>query len=480
MFCPKCGNKSPSGARFCQKCGVKFGNANETVNLLNHPASLAELGSDTAPYEATDAEFETTAMHTATAAKHMDNAGFMNYNVTPRRAAEIRPTGYKTRSYMAAPMPSAEMDYTFYPGQKAEPELEEATSKGVNGSDPMEYSLEPTFPKPMKLAPRVITDASAIRYHPQQHMPGLPAPQPHTADVAEFTGYQILPAAYSPAQQENPYVHYDRVQAQHVELNTEVTDPQSMFVQPVLVQPVPVQLVQPRPAPAPPMQPHPMPVPPVQQQPMPVHIPQPQTMPVYDQQTVPVKPQQPQSIPVQPIQPHPMPVQPVQQQPQPAPIQQPTEYINDSHEEMWQMYDEPDEMDAQIPRKKSKLPVIIGILVVLIIAGAGVYYFFNIMGNVNPSHLVGTWAQEPPLGTWIPRLEFRGDGTGLFYHYNTAQDSRRNETNFTWSIEDGNMMRNSLWPEIVEIELIGRARPPRFRRNEGGQWQSYVFVVDVD
>lgn len=148
---------------------------------------------------------------------------------------------------------------------------------------------------------------------------------------------------------------------------------------------------------------------------------------------------------------------------------------------MWRTHDEFDDMAAHIPRKKSKLPVILGVLAILIIAAVAAVVLINRFGGVNPDHLIGTWSQSPPLGTWIPRLEFRDDGTGQFYQFNTDHNVPRNEVHFSWSIESGNRMRSSLWPEMAEISFERDARPPRFRYRleSSGEWQSFVLVVET-
>jgi len=512
MFCSKCGNKSPSGARFCQKCGAKKENNNGTAHLLNHPSSLAELEGGAGSLAAHDvsgiAEPDAIAGrgHEALAAKHSD----------------AKPSGYGKRAHMPAPTPSADMDYTFYPGQTAESDIDEPVKNSASDSDPMEYLIEPTFPKPANKRLRAITDTNPARFNgkpshssqPVQSLPTvqptppvtprLPEPESYAADVTEFSGYQILPAAYTPERQDARYDYYDRVPVQHVE----IVNPEP---------PAPVQI---------PPQPMPLNVPPPE--PEPIHIPQPQAVPVYaqplpspqqqlayippvpSQQPVHISPapsQQPVHIPPvssqqpahiasvplpqpvnispqqQPVHtPPPQPQQPVRVPPQPAYTQQLAEH--DTQHEMRQMYDgyeESDGMETHAPEKKRLRPVIVGV-VVIIIAIAAAAFFFSRMGNINPNRLVGTWTQSPPLGTWIPRIEFRDDGTGQFYHFNTSHNASRHETEFTWSIESGDMMINSLWDERAQIVLERGARPPRFRyRLESrSDWNSFMLVVEVE
>jgi len=512
MFCSKCGNKSPSGARFCQKCGASIGNNNESANLLDHPTSLAALGEDSD----SRAESPVVADHGKQAAKQEDSANFMSYNVVPKRAADIaRPTGHQRhRKHMAAPTQSADMDYTFYPGQSAEPSNEELASKDKNNTDPLDYPIQPVFPKLAKpvVVQRVISDTNHTRLHTSPVAPGLPAPKPTASDVTNFTGYQILPAAYKPTEQrpqpiEHEYIqipqpqaepivsapppqpmheqHVQPTQPQHIPL-AEPVPPQLVHVQVQQPQHIPAQPQQPQPIPTQPQQPQPMHVQPQQSQPIHVQPQQPQPMHVQPQQPQPmhVQPQPPQHVPVQPQLQAPQPKQqmPVRrQQPQPVPTMPLAEYDQAQQQAMWQMHEEP-EMATHLPRKKSKIPTVIGILVVLILLAGTGFFVYNMIRNVNPDHLVGTWEQSPPLGTWIPRFDFREDGTGMFYQFNTDHNVSRYEVAFAWSIESGNMMRNSLWPDLAEVSFDRGARPPRFRyKFEGSDdWQSFVRVVDPD
>jgi len=146
---------------------------------------------------------------------------------------------------------------------------------------------------------------------------------------------------------------------------------------------------------------------------------------------------------------------------------------------IWQALDDSDDDDEE-PRGKLRLPVIIVGVAVLIIAAAAIFFIVSRSGNVNPNHLVGTWSQSPPIGTWVPRLEFREDGTGLYYQFNSHYNISRNDVPFTWEIENGNMMRNSLWHERVEVIVQSGARPPRFRyRLESDEvWQSFMMVMN--
>ena len=463
MFCSKCGNKSPSGARFCQKCGAKTSNSNESASLLAHPASVAELGENPDSHaEPPLAEPE----HTPPNTKRTGSSDFMSYNVVPDRSsdAKINPAinGFKRRAHMAAPTTSADMDYRFYPGQKAEPDADDAAVKDDKKMDPMDYSMQPVFPKPAVLSQRVISDASHSSYH-KLPAPGLPAPNPPTADVAEFTGYQILPAAYKPVEARQLQVEKEHVSIPQAPLpvleqiseDLHQFQPQFAPVQPVLPPPELVQMQQPQVIPPQAQQPQPVPI--QVQQPQVIH-PQP-----VQPQPAPVQAQQPQVILPQPVQPNPMPIQqPMHTQPQ----------------EPWHTYEEADEF-VNMPKKKSKLPVIIIAVVLLIAAGGAAFFLINRAGNVSASQMIGTWEQSPPLGTWIPRLEFREDGTGQFYQHNGDHNVTRNEVQFTWRIEYGNMMRNSLWPALAEIQIV-RGAPPRFNyRIEGSDSsQSFVMVVN--
>lgn len=502
MYCSKCGNKSPAGARFCQKCGAKaVNNISETVNLLNHPASLAELGGGGDSYTShgqEQAPHATGYEHDISAAKREGSAGFMSYNIAPKRNVETKSktTGYnKQRPHMAAPIPSAEMDYTFYPGQTAELDPDDPAPKNANGSDPMEYPIAPTFPKPAKPSLRAIADTSHTRVNPQV-APGAPASKPHSANVTEFAGYQILPAAYKPTQQRTTPEYNDRIPVQHIELPqqqpvvpeppmpTSPVQPQPEFAHAPEIQPLPVH-AQPIPTHAQPVPIAPQPVP---APPQPMNIP-PQSAPVLPQQPtiippqpVPIPPQQPtiilpQAVQTPPQQPMNIPPQPVNPPPQPVYTHPQKEYP--PQQEMWQTYNEPDDMITHMPEKKSKLPAILCVIVVLAIAGAAIFFFVNRMGNVNPDRMVGTWEQSPPLGTWIPRLEFNADGTGQFYQFNGYLNVSRGEREFTWSIVDGNMMQKSLWTELAEIVIV-RGSPLRFRYRleNSDEWRSFVYVVE--
>ena len=505
MFCSKCGNKSPSGARFCQKCGAKMGTNNETAHLLNHPASLAELGGDSSSrVEPTPvaAEQDVPAANDTPDVNQINSANFTSYNVVPNRTPEVKPVvNNKRRSHMTAPTPSADMDYTFYPGQTAESDLDESALNNASESDPMGYTIEPTFPKLAKRNPRIETSA---RFGTQSVTPGLPAPESHAVDVADFSGYQILPAAYKPVEHREQHTHYDRVQVQHVDIvNTGAPEPQPMPVYTPEPQPMPVYEPEPQPMPAYMPEPQPAPAYTPEPQPMPVYAPEPQSTPVYKPQPQPMPSNIPQPPPTHIHAPNPQPV-PVHAQSAPARAQviipqpqlaqppqtatapaQPLPMQYDSHDEHshqqeeWYAYDEPDNPVSYKPLKKSKLPIILAVMVLLVIGVGAAIFFVGRIGSVNPSHLVGTWEQSPPLGTWIPRLEFGADGTGRFYQFNTAHDVSRNEIPFTWSIENGNMMRNSLWPELAYI-TVDRSRPPRFRyrRESTDSWQAFVMVVE--
>jgi len=142
------------------------------------------------------------------------------------------------------------------------------------------------------------------------------------------------------------------------------------------------------------------------------------------------------------------------------------------------MFEESDDITEYAQRKKSKLPLVIGALVLLIVVGVAGFFMINRMGSVSPNQLVGTWAQSPQLGTWIPRFEFREDGTGQFYQFNTDHNVVRNAVQFEWDIRSGNMMYNEIWPEMAEIRIV-RGAPPRFRyRLESSEsWQEFVKVV---
>jgi len=494
MFCSKCGNKSPSGARFCQKCGAKTSNNSESANLLSHPASLAELGES--PDSFTDPPQIGSAYDTPDT-KHADSANYVNNNGFNRRAADIngKPvgSGFRRHPHMAVPTPSADMDYTFYPGQKAEPDLAETSQKN-NKTDQMEYPMQPVFAKPMAVSQRAISGVSNPRLY-KLPAPGASEPMQSNADIAEFTGYQILPAAYKPAEARPVYVQHEYapannapqaepepvvdelhyVHAQHMPVQQPVAIPvpvqpaqQPVAIpapvqpaqQPVFI-PVPVQPVQqPAAIPAPVL---PVPSQPVQAQP--ALIPLPAQLAPPPQQQAPAKVHLPSPRPILPQQ-----MQPMHPQPQ-------AEY--DRRQEEWHDDEEYGNMNAQKPKKKSNLPTIIIAVVLFLAVGGAAFFFINMRNNVSASQIVGTWEQSPPLGTWIPRFEFNDDGTGQFYQFNTDHNVSMNEVPFTWAIESGNMMRNSLWPELAEIEIIRGARPPRFRyRLESStSWQSFVMVV---
>jgi len=470
------------------------------------------------------------------------------------------------------------MDYTFYPGQRAEPELDEIAGAAKSGQE--DYHIEPVFPKPVKRAiPRVITATNQPRLV-QPAAPGLPEPvqlpasgipepvqlpvsnipEPvspaPTSDVAEFAGYQILPAAYTSAPERSEYVYHDRVHAQHIELDAGMHDPQPVYIP----DPQPVQIYTPKPQPTPiytpesqfapiytpdpqptpifvpelqPAQvnmPEPQPVPtymPVQKpapvyapepkptpvyiqdskptpvyipdsKPTPVYIPDPKPTPVYiqDSKPTPVYIPDPKPTPVyipdpKPVHVHiPEPQKPVQihmptPQPVPArasqsqavPVQPQPQYEPQpvSHH----MHHELDD-DMDMPRKKHILPKILGIAVLLVVVAAAAFFLYDRWANVSPNQLVGTWVQSPPLGQWIPRLEFRADGTGTSYHFNTEHNVRRNENYFVWSIEPGNKMVNTLWPATAEISFDRSARPPRFSYRLDGytEWRSFTLVID--
>ena len=547
MFCSKCGNKSPSGARFCQKCGAKVAaKVNSTAHLLNHPASLAELGRDTGAIIAP--------------------ASASPENDPPSRAADIKPAAFKPRTHMVAPTPSADMDYTFYPGQTAEPDLDKLSDAAKTAQK--EYLIEPVFAKPLKRAlPRAITATNPPRLaqapapglpEPTQPALGLPEPvQPAPAgDVAEFAGYQILPATYTPAAERPEYVYHDRVQAQHVELDTGLYDTQPVQVYAPQTAPVytpepkptpvytpasqPAQVYTPEPRPAPVYTPEPQPMPvykpapqpapvyatetqPIQiympepqpkqtytaelqsapvytpdPQPAPVYTPDPQPAPVYtpDPQPAPVYIPDPKPVQIQMPQPQkpvqiqmPQPQKPVQVQmptpqpapalpPQPAPVQPQSQL--EPQPDSRHMYQRLDDDDVDMPKKKRVLPRILGVAVVLIVVAAAAFFIYDRVVNISPNQLVGTWVQSPPLGQWIPRLEFRADGTGTSYHFNSEHNVRRNENYFVWRIESGNQMVNSLWPATADIAFVRGARPPRFSyRLEGyDEWRSFTLVID--
>jgi len=411
MFCSKCGNKSPSGARFCQKCGNKIDNNNESAHLLTHPdpASLVALNEDSASYAE---QAPAMAGHDTSKIKHTNNTDFMSYNVVPNPTADNKPAShhnhkpnyYKHRTHMAAPTQSGDMDYTFYPGQTPEPEPDESTDTDNTGL--IDYPIQPVFPKPVAPSRWAITDANLMKLQEPQLAPEpLPGQAPYSTDVTDFSGYQILPAAYKPATPTSENMTNGHTPIYQKPQNAEL--PQML------------QQLQP------------------QQQ---------------------LQQQQLQS--------------PVMTAPPPA------EYVP-HQEEMWHSHEESGDMITHMPGKKSKLPIIISVVAVLIIGAVVAVFLFNRIGRVNPDHLIGTWEQSPPLGTWIPRFEFNEDGTGMFFQFNTEHITIRNAVEFTWEISSGNMMRSSLWPEMAEVSMQRRSSPPRFSfRMEGSnEWQAFVQVV---
>jgi len=144
---------------------------------------------------------------------------------------------------------------------------------------------------------------------------------------------------------------------------------------------------------------------------------------------------------------------------------------------MWQVYDESGDMVTHMPPRRSLLRVILIALAILVIAATATVIYVSRRGNVNPNNVVGTWAQSPTLVSWVPKFEFNEDGTGQFFELNSSHNTVRHDVAFTWSIEDGNMMKSSLWTEMAEIELRMDTYPPRLRyRFYGERWRTFVLV----
>ena len=415
------------------------------------------------------------------------------------------------RAHMAAPTSSGDMDYTFYPGQAAPSPTPPGMKSKDAGEDLEEYPIQPIIPKPLSHIPRVVSDGSYAGYHVP---PKLPEPQPASSDVTDFTDYQILPASasyeasYEPAQPQS----YEPVQPQYM---YEAYAPQPQHV-PMPAEPAPSYVPAPLQVPAHMPVPAPMPVPtPMQVAPAPQHIHM-QIDPVPPYTPAPVHmepPPQHVHMQIEPL-PQPMPMEPPQAMRMPAEPPPPPQFTP-PHEpvhipqvpapqiqpytpppakpaqedwpsqENWPSYDEYG--DVYAPRKKSKAPMVISIIIILLIAGGAMFTLYIRSIRVSPSQVVGTWGPTMPIGTWIPQIEFNEDGTGRQFQFNTEHNASRDEIPFEWElvttgILSSTYMRNSIWPELAEITINRRTRPVRlqYRFESSDIWHTFQRKVYVD
>jgi len=366
-------------------------------------------------------------------------------HIMPKHTADIPPFVAPARPKPILPTPpinTDHMDYNFYPGQTAEPSPNKPKPHNQNNTESMDYPIFPDILKPIEPPPKVTVDTNFIRHHTHPTAPQSYDSAP--GNSIDFSDYQVLPATHEPA----------IPQFQTSNVGIPITAPYTDSTN---------------------ASPH-MPVPQAQQ---PIGISPPVPVPYYDQAAA-ASPSMPSLHPrytredsppspyIEPVI-HPAPASTVAESPE--------EF--DSQQEQWLMYEESDDMVTHMPRNKTKLPIIIGAVAFLIIAAAVATFLFLRSGNVNPEQIVGTW--EPPitLGTWISRYEFRADGTGRSYDFNTGLNVVRDEVYFSWEIVDGNRIRNTLWIEMAEIRVQRRTTPPifRYRFESSDEWHALEQVI---
>jgi len=134
-------------------------------------------------------------------------------------------------------------------------------------------------------------------------------------------------------------------------------------------------------------------------------------------------------------------------------------------------------MVTHVPNSKGKL-LLVGIASVVLIAVVVIVIMF-VRRGVSPDQLVGTWTPPgPQMGVWVLRMEFNDDGTGRQYNFDEQHLSTSNEVPFTWSIEGRNTLISSLWPDEATVQVSTRSgeRILRYQFEGTEAWHEYRQV----
>ena len=490
MFCSNCGNKSPAGARFCNKCGAKM-----------------------VDYDVTTPQADIPAPHIT----DIDHTGYPQYSA-PQAAPEPQPAPSFSEPVIGADYD----DYTFYPALPDAQSKEESDNQANENSYFIEYPIKKAAPKPAEPKPPVSSPAYTD-YTPPQPAPVTPPPtpppppvvptpvepKPQYQDYSNYSEYTSPPVAERPVEPAPQYPDYSNI--------------------PVYTPPPPPSLAAPRPA-APTPQPinytdfsdfTPPPPPPVSAraigpellfmddpaqpeyvQPLPVYTPPPAyTPPPYTPPPVAPRPAtaahniadepdyldfvtQPKPAPQNPNTPEvvhlnasdfvdmaPQPAPP----PPPNPMSQHMEYMDYNTGAPHR----PNQVVShQYPSKKRGWIIAVFAIIAVIAAGAVFYVFF--FSGVRSEQLVGVWEPaDQTVGTWVRLLEFNEDGTGRVYEFHEEHNVIRNEIPFIWNIESRNRINNTLWPELAVVSISERdgVRIFRYRLESDNTWNEYQQVA---
>ena len=430
MFCSKCGNQSPAGARFCNKCGTKVMNGDNNIlqstdNLVLPPTALTNhVQQPVAPaqHEPTPLPIDTMDYFAPPFAPNHIQSAIPEYPVAPT-ASEPLAAGTTV-------VHPDFMDYVYYPPTPDTQNSSESVQSHTDSLDIYEYPMQPVIKKPAKPELRAIVDQSYSTYPPPQmtptpaeplrpltvntdfaNFPPLPttaSPEPQALEIPNFTDFNPPPATPEPAKPIHAPVDYMDYQPPEPPSSTS-----EIFLDEPPLQTTPLQDIHVK------------------------EVPQ-REMPIREE----------------------------------LPIEKMQQY--DDYDTI--SLHHPSDMVTHMPKKKNGAAIIVCIAGIAIIAVIAAIYLFSRGGSVNPEQLIGTWTPTTPqMGTQVARLEFREDGTGRSYQFDEFHNAIRDELHFSWSIEDGNRLRNTLWAQTADVEILIRAGHTILRYQLDGHDYAYEY-----
>ena len=541
MFCSKCGNKSPAGARFCHKCGTKVINDNPSpVYVSPPPQEPIQQQPEPANYAGYPQQYPVQPIMPGYT--NFPSPETMQYEAYPSSPPEEKSPEESTPGFAES------MDYMFFPSESVGVEQETKKESSTGNTNFIDYPMEPFTPPAPKQEPKVDHNLYYSNM-PLVNNPGYvgyqPAPQPMPTPVppqGQFTGQPIYP--------ELPQVR-----------TVQPAPPQTI---PAPVEPIPLVIPKAMPTPIEPIPqviPQAMPTP---IEPIPQVVPQVITTPVetpvqyVELPDVSLPPEIPKPIAVQqnfespvipafpPISPNPLtmpdtdeatsqhsPVIPRQIDPdllfiddddtdtdtafsrlrattgqqepellfmdtsnsspyptrkyqQVEPIPRPMDYTD------YQTVETPDysgfarnpdydpDMITHVPKRKGRFGLI-AIVGIAIVAVAAIAFILITSGSIGPGDLQGTWTQHGPImGSVVTRLQFNEDGTGRQYRFNEHHQTVEDETPFEWYIEGRNRLVSTLWETDVTVQITTRSGQTFFQYRFEGQEYTHTLVRIAD
>jgi len=533
MFCSKCGNKSPEGARFCHKCGTKTGQDNNPAPNIANP----NIQHTVVPHNPGMAGFHAP----------QNPANVMPY--PPAHVQPGQPPVYNHGSnvpvaqnpqvigYPAPPVAPSIIDYTNHQPYAIAPVIpQEINEHKADPTDYMDYDFFPNQPKSAGTSEEIkdeTADAQFVDYplQPAAQKPDKPEPTPAPEPSPKtFTDYTIHPnppvnsyqqqAAqptmdYCQPPQPSPMPTIEQVNYNQFVPEQAVVEP----VAPIYTTPDPISYVD-----LPVQEPLPQYTSPNNYQSQPLSG---GFVPDFLQPTGQYTNNQVFSSPEAEI----TPSGGIFSDIMPAPVDTTPDadnyYLDETdlsdllpppdllfmdststskfaHTDLDTHIDFGDYGSAQVmPRddfaqmqrygsqaeivhvpKGNKGKLLIALGVIIVIALAAVFFIF-VRGGISEDQLVGTWAPSGPgMGTWVHRLQFNQDGTGRRYHFDEQYFHVANEDHFYWEITGRNMIERTRWIEgvpfhdTVIIELSRRYGEPmlRYRVESEVNWVDFRRV----